>query len=341
MNYMQLWSITEFGQPAWLLLTAIPIVSLLIHYLVSSRYLPPAYFDTKMSYWYLNHNKSFIFSNKKQTLIEILFWLFFAIALSGPQYPERIDEEINVSGESILVLLDTSASMNSRDVQPSRLLKAKSKIFLLVDKLKSGDRLGLMLFSGSAHLLFPPTHDKDAMRFFIKQIKPNLLPLTGSAFETALTKAEDILTKQNSDSSSNIILLISDGDVEDENLSLTNIKNLDLITPIYTLSIGNDIDTPIPSSNDTDQWFRLNSGEIATSNRNNNFLQQLSNISKGAFSEITDSDNDLDYIYTKKIKKNKKKQKERGNTNWIQLYHSFLIMAIMIFFYQRILKSGY
>lgn len=339
MNYLELITASELHNPKWLWLIAIPFVSLLVHTLVSKHYLPSEYFDSKMSYWYLNHNKTFLFSNKKQIFISILFWLFFSVSLAGPEYPQDIKTDINSKGDSILILLDISVSMNTRDEQPTRLFRAKSELLLLVEKLKQGDKLGIMLFAGSPHLLFPPTSDKSAMRFYIQKIKPNILPLSGSLFGKALKSAQDALIELNNDPSSNSILLISDGDIEDESLTIKNINKLDLVIPIYALGIGQTIDSPVPSPDNSKEWITLKNGGIATSNRNDNFLKQITDNNNGKYSVLIESERDLDIIYSRGIKN--KKEPIKSNLNWIQLYHPFLLISIILFFYQRILKSGY
>ncbi len=339
MNYIELLTASELHQSRWLWLIAIPFISLLVHTLVSKRYLPSEYFDSKMSYWYLNHNKTFLFSNKKQIFISVLFWLFFSIALSGPEYPQDTNIDFNSKGNSILVLLDISVSMNTRDEQPTRLLRAKSELLLLVEKLKQGDKLGIMLFAGSPHLLFPPTSDKSAMRFYIQKIKPNILPLSGSLFGKALKSAQDTLLDINNDATTTSILLISDGDIENERQTIENINKLNLIIPVYALGIGQTIDAPVPSPDNTKEWVTLLNGRIAVSNRNDNFLKQITETNKGKYSVLTDSERDLDIIYSKGIKS--KKESVKSNINWIQLYHPFLLLSIILFFYQRILKSGF
>ena len=168
-----------------------------------------------------------------------------------------------------------------------------------------------------------------------------MLPVSGSVFDRALLKAEKILTDITEKKSSAYMLLISDGDIEDEQSTLKKINNLNLKTPVYVLGVGQLQNTPIPSYTDNRQWITLNNGNIVTSNRNDNFLQQISDNTNGKYHTLVDSGSDLDFIYTDGMKKNKFYESEKGNTNWIQLYHAFLFFAIILFFYQRILKSGY
>ena len=64
--------------------------------------------------------------------------------------------ELNRMGVDILIVLDTSVSMNALDVKPSRMEKAKYELGRLLNTLR-GDRVGIIVFAGSAHLHCPLT----------------------------------------------------------------------------------------------------------------------------------------------------------------------------------------
>ena len=91
-----------------------------------------------------------------------LFFYFFAfcliiLAIARPRWGiESINSKIK--GRDILILLDTSYSMAANDVIPSRCEAAKRSIKELLE-IETGDRLGLMVFSGESELLSPVTHD--------------------------------------------------------------------------------------------------------------------------------------------------------------------------------------
>lgn len=306
---------------------------------VSSRYvLPLPYFDPEMRHWYLNKEQSSNKVNHLNNIIMYFFWICLAVSLSGPQYPKIINNEISTQGDSVIVILDMSASMNARDEKPTRLLRAKSEMILLVDKLKSGDKLGVMLFSGTTHLLFPPTNDKQAMKFYINSIKRDILPVAGSVYYKAIKEASLLLQATDN---KNSILLISDGDSEKEVDTLAKIKSLNLSSPVYTLAIGKQKNTPIPSINSKDDqhWLQSSKGATVTSNRNDIFLQKISQMTNARFHILSDTDSDIDFLYTNGIKSNTYSDKDIENTNWVQLYHPFLFLAILLFFYTRVLQE--
>ena len=62
--------------------------------------------------------------------------------------------------------LDASKSMRARDVQPSRLLRAKLELSTLLDELK-GDRVAIVAFAGDAFVQCPLTSDYAAAKLFL------------------------------------------------------------------------------------------------------------------------------------------------------------------------------
>jgi Ca-activated chloride channel homolog len=77
-----------------------------------------------------------------------LYFGLLIIALLGPSFG-AMKKEIKTIGKDIYILVDISASMNARDVPPSRLEKAKFEIRQLIRKFNS-DRIGLIAFAAEA-----------------------------------------------------------------------------------------------------------------------------------------------------------------------------------------------
>jgi len=338
MSFSALFSIEGYRHPLWLFLILVPVLSILIKYFIGNKLLPAKYFDPKMSYWYLNHDQSYKYSQRKLFILDLLFWLFFSIALAGPEFAEKYTVSTSLSGDTILVVLDTSSSMNAIDHKPTRLQRARTQLLLLTDKLKQGDKLGLLLYAGAPHLLFPPTTDKDAIRFYLDKITEDMLPTAGANISAAIHEANKILQSEYSESKS-YILLVSDGDINNPDDTLTKILKSENLIPIYTLGLGKNIDTPVPAQDKHHTWSRLHSQPLIT-NRNDIFLQNLADKTGGRYHEITESEADINFLYRSGIKSGSYLLKDRENINWIQFYHGFLLLAALIIFYKKILISG-
>ena len=118
-----------------------------------------------------NRIQSYIFDYVLYNRISFKRWLlivasfFMIIASIGPQIGTRL-VEYKREGIDIFIVLDVSESMNATDVTPNRLEKAKYELSRLINNLK-GDRIGIIVFSGSAHLHLPLTIDYSAAKLFL------------------------------------------------------------------------------------------------------------------------------------------------------------------------------
>ncbi|MGB1735587.1 MAG: vWA domain-containing protein, partial [Schleiferiaceae bacterium] len=91
----------------------------------------------------------------------LLPWLAlgaFIVALARPQSSEVIQQPSQNLGVDMMMALDISASMLSRDLQPNRLeaLKEVAQDFV---SARTMDRLGLVIYAGEAYSPVPLTTD--------------------------------------------------------------------------------------------------------------------------------------------------------------------------------------
>ena len=137
--------------------------------------------------------KEYILSNilfnkvKFKSLLMFLSCLFLILASVGPQIGSKLTE-LKREGLDIMILLDTSKSMDAIDITPSRLEKAKYEILRLINNLK-GDRIGIIVFSGSAHLHLPLTTDYSAAKLFLNSIDTDIVQTQGTDLSGALKLA--------------------------------------------------------------------------------------------------------------------------------------------------------
>jgi Ca-activated chloride channel family protein len=122
----------------------------------------------------------------------LILWLLTAIALAGPSW--RMTPSPFDAGKGLVVVLKNSASMEASDVQPSRLERAKHKIGELL-VLRRGDATGLIVYSGSAHLVMPLTRDERVIPEMLGELTPKLMPLEGDALALGLARGRDLLQR--------------------------------------------------------------------------------------------------------------------------------------------------
>jgi len=98
--------------------------------------------------------------------------IFFAIiALARPQWG-HVEEPVFDQSREVLLALDLSRSMLTPDVKPTRLDRSKLLIQSLLDNLV-GERVGLVLFSGTSFLQSPLSADYEILREFLPSLNPD------------------------------------------------------------------------------------------------------------------------------------------------------------------------
>ena len=90
-----------------------------------------------------------------KTLIRYLGILSLVIAISGIKTGVTV-KPVERKGVDIVFCVDVSLSMDSEDIKPSRIDKVKFELSKIIDNLE-GDRIGVVVFSGSNFLYLPLT----------------------------------------------------------------------------------------------------------------------------------------------------------------------------------------
>ncbi len=132
-------------------------------------------------------------------------------AMARPQWG-RIEEPVFDQSREILLAIDLSRSMLATDVKPSRLDRSKLLIQSLLEKL-AGERVGLVVFSGTAFLQAPLSADYEILREFLPALGPNFLPEGGTNYGAMLGTALQAFGATNS--ADRFLIVLSDGEATD------------------------------------------------------------------------------------------------------------------------------
>ena len=84
--------------------------------------------------------------------------------------------------------------MERSDVQPSRLERAKQKIADIME-LRKGGATGLIVYSGSAHLVMPVTRDDRIINTMLEGVSADLMPVDGDVLQEALKLGEQMVAQ--------------------------------------------------------------------------------------------------------------------------------------------------
>ena len=224
-----------------------------------------------------NINFKFIIWKRNIFFIAIMF---LCIAASGPKIG-TLTKPINRRGVDLVIALDTSISMNSDDVSPSRLEKAKFELRKLIKKLK-GDRVAIIVFAGTSHIYLPLTTDYEAALLFLDEIDTKMIPSQGTSISSAINTA--ITAYQDDPEKFKVILLVSDGeDHEGEAIQISeNAAKVGMI--VNTVGVGslNGGLVPVKMQKTSDISYKRNSdGKLITSIPNRQILKDISDVGNG------------------------------------------------------------
>jgi Ca-activated chloride channel family protein len=89
------------------------------------------------------------------------------LAAAHPRYVVTVP-----AGATLAICLDTSGSMNSRDVTPTRAQAALAALRSFAFAVPSGTRIGVVAFAGTAQIIAPPSSDRDTVFAALAAVPP-------------------------------------------------------------------------------------------------------------------------------------------------------------------------
>ena len=107
------------------------------------------------------------------------------VALARPEATIAVP----VEKASVMLVTDTSGSMNATDVSPTRLAAAQATSFL--DKVPDQLQVGLVAFADGPHTVLRPTQDRAQIKSTIAALAADGGTATGDALDSALTALAD------------------------------------------------------------------------------------------------------------------------------------------------------
>lgn len=226
---------------------------------------------------------TFGYSVFKPILKMVLFLMGFAflvIALANPKIGFKM-KTLKRQGVDIVFALDVSRSMLAEDVAPSRLEKAKQIITKVIEKLGS-DRIGIIIYAGSAYPLLPITTDHASSFLFLSEAGPDMVSSQGTAISEAIARASDYYDDENTN---RFLVLLSDGESHEK----TDEAVVDLLKEkkikLFAVGIGTQKGAPIPLRDASGklQYKRDREGKVVVTRRDENTLKSIASMAKGIY----------------------------------------------------------
>jgi Ca-activated chloride channel homolog len=128
------------------------------------------------------------------------------VAAARPEMPIRVPYE----RATIIVAIDTSESMQARDVEPDRLTAAIAAAGDFIDQLPAAFNVGVVTFAGSTTVVHPAGTDHAAARASLQSVTTEPRTAIGEGVFTALDQIRLVTGDEDEDLPAHIVLL-SDG----------------------------------------------------------------------------------------------------------------------------------
>lgn len=204
-------------------------------------------------------------------IIGSICMLLLCVSLANPQQGME-SEEVESSSSDTYIILDISTSMQSRDIAPSRLDRAKAFALDLVDALK-GDRIGLIYMAGNSFIQLPMTLDYGAVKLALNTASPALAGTQGTdlggAIELAM-KQEDEVQKDRA------VIIITDGESHSEGDLAVAAEAHESHVQIYTVGVGTEKGGLIPYTNQRGiETYKMHGGKAIVSKLNLNTIKEI------------------------------------------------------------------
>lgn len=276
------------------------------------------------------------FKRRLKLGLQCIALVFFIIALARPQSGKSL-QKVKSEGVEMIIAFDVSSSMLAEDVRPSRLEHAKAEIGRLLDLL-SGDKVGLVAFAGSAVLVSPLTVDKSALKLFLQSLSPLSVETQGTVFRKALSEATGAFERGGSDTDegsrvTRVILLVSDGEDQEEG-AMEEVRKLAAVgVRIFSLSVGTEHGAPIPLRDErgyVQGYKKDRQGREIVSKTKGTVLRDLAAAGKGSFYSASFGGAEAKMIKEDLDKLEKAEFDSEMATNYDERYQAFLLIGLII-----------
>lgn len=255
-------------------------------------------------------------------------WLWFGlalciVALARPQWGV-IEEQVFDQSREVLIAVDLSRSMLAQDVKPTRLDRSKLLITSLLDGLK-GERVGLVLFAGTAFLQAPLSSDYEVLREFLPALNPDYLPEGGSNYKAMLEASMQAFGTSTAD---RYLIVLSDGEstVDDWKELTPALKTKGI--RVIGLGVGTAQGSFIPDAGGG--LMKDERGAVVMSRLNSSTLQELAQVTGGAYTDAS-SWVDLPALLRKTVDAGRKGEfAEKNTARLVERFQWFLAPGLLL-----------
>ena len=257
-------------------------------------------------------------------LIWSFLWVGILLAMAGPRWDYK---EINAfaPASNLVILLDLSKSMDTEDIKPSRLERARQEIEDIA-RLAKGINIGMIAFASVPHVMTPLTDDQETLKVLLPSMKTDLVYIQGTNLSLALKRAHSMLSSGLG--KENHVLIITDGDFQDGAASIFNAERalIEDGMQIHVLALGTEEGAPIP---DGKGGYIKDGGKAVIPQLDRDNLHRIAKDGNGIYLEASYQENDTGYILSR-VNKTAESEGRKTVRFWEERFYVFLLPIIFL-----------
>lgn len=266
-------------------------------------------------------------------IIRLLAFSFLIIALARPQ--KRNDKELtHGEGIDIVLCMDVSGSMGSKDMLPSRMAVAKEVAMEFV-RSRPIDRIGLVIFSGESFTQCPVTTDRNTLLTQIQRLESRRYLIDGTVIGEGLATAVDRLSQ--SEGKSKVIILLTDGKEDPPETRLIDpLTALEIAkskqVKVYTIGMSAGPTAILEKTGNS-----KNKKDLFVDFLDEGLLNKIANETGGKYFRARDKEG-LKFIYSQIDKLEKSTVEITAYKRFEEKFLPFILVALGLLFFEMILK---
>jgi Ca-activated chloride channel family protein len=241
---------------------------------------------------------------RRRKLRFALVLLGFGLAIAALAKPQwgYIYEDVKRKGLDLIFAVDTSRSMLSNDVPPSRLQRVKLATQDLLNELQ-GDRVGLIAFAGRAFLQAPLTIDYSAAVESINDLDTNTIPEGGSNISAAIDLAVQTFGK--SAIGNRALIIFTDGEELSGDAMKTAKAAADAGVRIFTVGVGTPEGSLIPITGEGGgtAFVKDSNGQVVKSKLDEKRLKEIAEATGGFYIHLEDGPRTMRRLFEEGLSK--------------------------------------
>ncbi len=220
-------------------------------------------------------------------LLLVLAVAAVVVALARPRWGVG-EQQVERQGVDVVFVLDTSLSMATRDVSPSRLFVGQTLIRRLVQELP-GNRVALVQAEGEGVVMVPLTADVAIVDLLLDAVAPGSLPTPGTELEPALERALELFPEDGD--KHRVLVLVSDGEDHGSGVDRIAGRLRDSGTVVHAVGVGTregkPLELPQLEAGAPLEYKRDENGQVVVSRLHEDNLERLSRDTGGLYLRAT------------------------------------------------------